>query len=89
LRAKPTHHHRDRGRAKITGKVVRARELVRLHADKADKAGASLADALDRARDIDDRIALVIGLDLDRCVGAEDLACGAIGDERVDAREAV
>ena len=82
---------RDRnvGGAELAGKIERARELVRLHPDQADKTAARLADFTDRALDVDDGVALVIGLDLDIRVRAERFARGAFGDQAVHAGEAI
>ena len=85
----PADDHRHVGRAELAREIERARILVRLHADQADEARAGGADLSDRALDVDDGVALVIGVDLDIDVGAEHLRLGALGQQAVDAREAV
>ena len=62
-----------------------AGELVRLHADEADE--AAMAGLADLGRDLLDRdpdVHLVIGVDLDRDILAEDLAGGAVLRDRVE-----
>jgi hypothetical protein len=62
-----------------------AGELVRLHADETDK--AAMAGLADLGRDLLDRnpdVHLVIGVDLDRDILAEDLAGGAVLRDRVE-----
>ena len=74
-----------KARAKIEG----AGKLVRLDPDQPDK---SLAVSLYPSRhrlDVDDLVALVIGLELDVDVGTESFLLGASGQKSVDAGEAV
>ena len=68
---------RDISLPELARQIERARKLVGLHADEADEAAAGRADAPDRALDVDDGVALVIGLDLDIGVGAERLVASA------------
>ena len=83
------HHDREAFGAEPAGEIERARKLIRLHADEADHAGAGFADAFGHARDIDDGVALVAGLDLDVDVRAERLLARALLDQAMNAGEAV
>ena len=56
--------------AKLAANVERPRKLIRLNADQRDESAVG-QDALGNARDVDDRVALVVGFDLDIHVGAE------------------
>ena len=82
-------HHREAVGAEPAGEIERARKLVRLHADQADHAGAGVTDAFGHALDIDDSVALVASLDLDRDIGAERALLRALFDQAMDAGEAV
>ena len=81
---------RDPGRTQRLGDVQRARILVRLHADQADKAeilvGAHIGDD---AVDAHPRIGLVDRRDVDVDVGAENLALRAIVDQAIDAGQRI
>ena len=77
------------GGAELAGEVERARKLVRLHADQADKAGTGLADVADDAFDVNDRVALVVSFQRDLDLRAECLRFRAIGESAIDAGEAV
>ncbi len=59
------------GRAKLPRDIDRPRKLVRLHADQAHEPAIGRLDAPDDALDRDHRVALVIGVDLDRDIGTE------------------
>ena len=59
-------HHGKPGGAELAGEIERAGKLVGLHADQADEAGFGTADLANGALDVDDGVALVIGLDVDR-----------------------
>ena len=54
-------------------KIERARKLVRLNPDEADKSASRRLYPPGRRANVDDRVALVTGFDLDRDVGAESL----------------
>jgi hypothetical protein len=85
---KAAHDHRQTGGAELAAEIERARELVGLNADQANKAGARGADARDRAFDVDNRVGLIIGFDRDVDVGAEHLVGGAVGEQPIQARQA-
>jgi hypothetical protein len=85
----PAHHNCKVLRAELAREVECARKLVRLHADQADEAAARRADALDHALNVDDRVALVIGLDDNIDVGAEYAVLRILGEEAVDACQAI
>ena len=85
----PADHHGKAGLAELAREIERARILVRLHADEADETCARRADLPDRALDVDDRVAFVVGIDVDIDVGAEHLRVGAFGQQAVDACKAV
>ncbi len=68
---KPADRHRDAGLAELHRQIHRPRKLVRLHADEADEPGVGRLDPPDDAANRDNGVALVIGLDLDRDIGAE------------------
>ena len=80
--------HRHAAVAELPGDVERAGELVRLHADQRDHAPVRL-DAVGDPLDVEDRVALVIGLDNDLGILAENMRLGAFDQEAVDAGEAV
>src|SRR5439155_44612 len=69
--------------------VHRARELVRLHAHEADEPGIGAPDPPDDALHRDDRVALVIGVDLDRDIGSERAPLGQIRRNAVEAGERI
>ena len=82
-------HHRHACCPERARKIEGAGKLVRLNPDQPDK---SLAVSLYPSRhrlDVDDLVALVIGLELDVDVGTERLLLGASGQKSVDAGEAV
>ena len=83
------HHHGEAFGAEPAGEIERARKLVRLHADKPDHAATGGVDALRHRLDIDDGIALVAGLDLDRDIGAERVLARALLDQAMNAGEAI
>ncbi len=85
----PADHHRDIGSTKLAREIERARKLVGLHADQSDETAAGGADRPDDPLDVDNRVALVAGVDLDIDVGPERLGRGAFGEQSVDAGEAV
>ena len=80
---KPADRDRDAGCAELGRQIHRPRKLVRLHADQADEPGLGVLDAPDDPLDRDDRVALVIGVDFDRDIGAERAALGDIGGDAV------
>ena len=86
---KPADRDLDAGFAKPGGQVHRARELVRLHADEADEPGIGALDPPDDAPHRDDGVALVIGADLDRDVGAERAPLGQIRRDPVKTGERI
>src|SRR5262249_33491288 len=61
----------------------------RLNPDQTDETAATRVNIADRALDVDDRVALVIGLDRDIDVWPEHFGGGTFGHEAVSAREAV
>jgi hypothetical protein len=75
--------------AKLPGELEGTGILIRLHPHQGHESGACGANPSDRAFDVDDRIALVIGVDLDLDLGAQDPRLGAFGQQAVDARQAV
>jgi hypothetical protein len=85
----PPDHHRQIGGAELPREVEGTGILIRLHPHQGHESGACGANPGDRAFDVDDRIALVIGVDLDLDLGAQDPRLGAFGQEAVDARQAV
>ena len=85
----PTDHDGQPGGAKLPRQIDGARKLVRLHADEADEAGARRLDPIDDAANVDDRVALVEGFDLDLDVGAERVVPRAVGKEAMHARKTV
>ena len=86
----PADDHRDAGLAQRPRDVERARKLVRLHADQPHHAEAAMAaQQRDDVLDLHPRVGLVDGGDVDRDLGAEDLALRRIRRERVDAGERV
>ena len=75
--------------AELLGDRHRPRELVRLHPDEADEPAIR---RLDTARDLfyrDDRVALVVGVDFDRDIGAEHLVGGRVLSDGVKAGQRV
>jgi hypothetical protein len=81
-------HGETRG-AELAREIERARILVRLDADQADKAPAGRANVAHRLLHVDDGVALVAGIDLDIDVGAQHARLRGLCDQRVDAGEAV
>ena len=69
--------------------VERARKLIRLNADQRDHSADRPRMRFEIAGNVDDRVALVVDLDLDIDVGAENARLGAFGEQAVDAGEAV
>ena len=82
-------HHGDARRPELARKIKGARKLVRLNPDEPDKSAARSLYPPGRRLDVDDRVALVTGFDLDVDVGAESPLLGASGQEPVDAGKAV
>ena len=74
--------------AKLTPDVERARKLIRLHPDQRDHSLVG-EDALRNGGNVDDGVALVVDLDLDIDVGAENTGFGAFGEQAIDAGQAV
>ena len=60
----PADHHRQIGETELPGELEGTGILVRLHPHQGHESGARGANSGDRAFDVDDRIALVIGVDL-------------------------
>ncbi len=85
----PADHDGHACRAELAREVKGAWKLVRLNADESDKSAARSLYPRGRRPHVDDRVALVIGFDLDVDVGAESLLLGAVGQEPVDAGQAV
>ena len=85
----PANHHRHACRPELARQIEGAGKLVRLNPDQPEKSAARSLYPPRRRPDVDDRVALVIGFDLDVDVGAESLPLGAAGQEPVDAGEAV
>ena len=82
--------HRDAGLAQRFGDVQRARILVRLHADQADKAEILVgAHVGDDAVDAHPRIGLVDGGNLDVDVGPENPALRAVVEKAIDAGQRI
>ena len=81
--------HGDAFRPERAREIERAGKLVRLDPDEPDKPAARSLYPPRRRADIDDRVALVVGFDLDRDVRAENLLLAAGGEKPVDAGEAV
>ena len=74
--------------AKLAPDIERARKLIRLHPDQRDHSLIG-EDALRNAGDVDDGVALVVNLDLDLDVRAENMALRAFVKQAVDAGQAV
>src|SRR5437870_7845992 len=74
---------------KLAREVECAGKLIGLDTDQSHKAGARCADRLDDLVDPDDGVALVDRLNLDVYIRAEHLRGLAVGEETVNAREAV
>ena len=74
--------------AKLAANVERPRKLIRLNADQRDESAVG-QNALGNARDVDDRVALVVGFDLDVGVGSEGALFGAFRQQSMDAGQAV
>ena len=85
----PADHDRNVELAEGAREVERAGKLVRLDPDEADESAAVGLDPLRHRLDVDDLVALVVGLELDVRVGAERFLLGASGQKSVDAGEAV
>ena len=85
----PADHHGHVCRPELTRKIKGARKLVRLNSDEPNKSAARRLYPPRRRPDVDERIALVTGFNLDVDVGAESLLLGAAGQEAVDAGKAV
>ena len=85
----PADDDRQSGGAELTREVEGARVLIRLHANEADETRAGGADFSDRALDVDDGVAFVVGIDLDRDVRTEHARIGAFRQQAVNARKAV
>ena len=75
--------------AELPGDIDGTGKLIGLDADKADKAAARSLDAADGALDVDDRIALVIGLDVDIDIGPQRLLLGTDRQDAAHTRQAV
>jgi len=73
----------------LAREVKGAWKLVRLNTDESDKSAAGGFYPLGRLPHVDDRVAFVIGFDLNVDVGTESPLLGAVGQEPVDARKAV
>ena len=69
--------------------VIVGGKLVRLNPDEADKSASRRLYPPGRRANVDDRVALVTGFDLDRDVGAENLFFPAGGQKPIDAGETV
>jgi hypothetical protein len=67
----PADRHRDPSSAKLRGHIDGARKLVRLHTDQANEAAIRRLDPPRDFLDRDDRMALVIGADLERHIRPE------------------
>src|ERR1700748_1737389 len=74
--------------AKLAAYVERAGKLIRLHADERDHPAVGKNPLRNRG-EIDDGVALVVDLELDIDVGAENAPFRAFRQQSVDAREAV
>ena len=86
---KSADHHGHARRPELAREIEGAGKLVRLNPDEPDKSAARGLYPPGRRPHVDDRVALVIGFDLDVDVGAEGLLLGAAGQEPVDAGKAV
>ena len=86
---KAADHHGNPGGAEFTGDIERAGKLIGLHADETDEAGFGIADLANGALDVDDGVALVIGLDVDIDVVTERLRSRTFGHQPIHAGEAV
>ena len=75
--------------AELPAEVERARKLVGLDPDETDHATAGGANTPGDGADVDDRVALVVGFDLDIHVVAEHALARTLRDQRVNARQAV
>jgi hypothetical protein len=86
----PADNDGNAGSPQRPGDMQRARILIGLHADQADKTEIAIgAHGGDDAIDAHPRIGLVDGGDFDLDIGAEYLALGAIVDEAIDAGERI
>jgi hypothetical protein len=85
----PADDHGKPGRAELAGDIDRARELVGLHAHQAHKAAAGRVDPRNGARNVDDRVAFVIGFDVDLDIRAQRLLFAADRQDAAHAGQAV
>src|ERR1700733_542837 len=74
--------------AKLTADIERAGELIRLDADQSDHS-AVCEDASRNGWKIDDGVALIVDLEFDVDLGAENLGLSAFPQQSVDAGQAV
>ena len=77
------------GGTKLRCEVYRARKLVRLYADETNEAAVGLLQAPNDLVDRDDRVALVIGIDLDRDIRAKRAPITNVPGNRVKAGKRV
>src|SRR4029077_4024357 len=82
-------HHGHAFRSELARKIKGARKLIRLNPDEPDKSTPRRFDLSRDLFNVDDRVALVAGVDLDVDVGAESPLLGALRQQSIDAREAI
>jgi len=85
----PADHHHDTPFAQRTGDVERARELDRLNANQHHHSAPGGLDHARQALRVDARVVLVVGVQLDVDVVAEDAPAGTITGETEKRRERV
>ena len=86
---KATHDDGYAQRPEFPAEIERARKLIGLHADQADHAAASFANAPGDGAHIHEIVALIAGFDLDLDIGTEHVRLRAMLHQRIDAGETV
>jgi hypothetical protein len=87
---KATHGDWDSGVSERSGDVESPRVLVRLDADKRYETKSALPSVPgNQSGDVNAAIRFVDGLDIDRHLGPEDLAIGAIGGDGINGSEGI
>jgi hypothetical protein len=82
----PANDHREPGGPELAAKVQRARKLVGLYPDQCNETRPGRTDFPDRTLYVDDRIALVVGVDFDLDIRPEDFLGRTLAQQSIDAR---